>query len=79
MRLAGRTIAYRNSADPALRPQVSVVGLESDKVAELCKAASEATGKPIQVCEGRPRLLLTLPNHPSRPCRTSPHEPTLPS
>lgn len=41
--------AMQMAADLTDTTMVSVIGLESDKVAELCKVASERSGQPIQI------------------------------
>merc|ERR1719405_19447 len=41
--------AMQAAAEAAQSGMVSVIGLDKEKVAELCKAASDATGEPLQI------------------------------
>ena len=41
--------AMQAAADASDSGMASVIGLDSDKVAEICKAAAEATGEPISI------------------------------
>merc|ERR1719252_420625 len=41
--------AMQAASEAASSGMVSVIGLDKEKVAELCEAASEATGKPIAI------------------------------
>jgi len=41
--------AMQAAAEAAKSGMVSVIGLDKEKVADLCKAASDATGEPLQI------------------------------
>ena len=41
--------AMQAASEAASSGMVSVIGLKSDKVEELCKAAAEASGEPVQI------------------------------
>uniref|UniRef100_A0A7S3ZET9 Malonyl-CoA:ACP transacylase (MAT) domain-containing protein n=1 Tax=Lotharella globosa TaxID=91324 RepID=A0A7S3ZET9_9EUKA len=51
-----RGAAMQAAADMTKSSMASVIGLDSEKVSELCKAASEQSGKPVQIanylCKG---------------------------
>ena len=75
--------AMQAASEAASSGMVSVIGLKSDQVEALCKAAAEATGEPVQIanylcngnyaCSGSTAAVAKVRPHPTHHRAIAPH------